>query len=359
MSMDRQKEALRILKEGTVIPATPLALNENRQFDEKQQRVLMRYYLDCGVGGIATAVHTTQFEIRKPQIGLFEPVLKVVSQEIDRYEKKTGKVIVKVAGVCGLKEQAVEEAQIAKGYGYDAVLVSPGGLGQLTEEELIERTQAIAEVLPVIGFYLQEAVGGRAFSYSYWQRICEIPNVVAIKCAPFHRYQTLDVVRAAACSSRSQEITLYTGNDDNIVMDLLMPYRFTMPDGSVVEKCFEGGLLGHWTVWTKKVVELFEQIKEAKNQTQIDRELLVLAGQVTDANSAFFDASHKFSGCIAGVHEVLRRQGLLKGIWCLNPEETLSEGQAEEIDRVSKAYPHLADDAFVKANLERWQKEEI
>lgn len=354
MPENRHAKALQILQQGTVIPATPLALDANRNFDEKQQRILMRYYLDCGVGGIATAVHTTQFEIRKPGIDLFEPVLRVVAEEIDAYETRTGNVIVKVAGVCGPTEQALQEAAIAKAYGYDAVLVSPGGLKDFTEEDLLARTRAIAEVMPVIAFYLQEAVGGRAFRYQYWENICEIPNVVAIKCAPFHRYQTLDVVRAAALSSRSEEITLYTGNDDNIVMDLLTPYRFPLPDGTIAEKSFEGGLLGHWTVWTKKVVELFAQIQQAKKVGQIPLDLLALAGQVTDANSAFFDAAHKFAGCIPGVHEVLHRQGLLKGIWCLNPEETLSIGQAEEIDRVCEAYPHLSDDDFVKANLDGW-----
>lgn len=352
--MNRHEKALEILKKGTVIPATPLALDENRHFDEKQQRVLMRYYLDCGVGGIATAVHTTQFEIRKPEINLFEPILKVISEEIDAYEERSGKVIVRVAGVCGPKEQAVAEAELAKSYGYDAVLVSPGGLGYLTEDELIERTAAIARVLPVIGFYLQEAVGGRPLSFGYWEKLCAIENVVAIKCASFNRYQTLDVVRAAACSERSDDITLYTGNDDNIVVDLLTPYEFRTPDGRTVKKCFEGGLLGHWTIWTHSVVKLFERIKEAKKKDVVDMELLTLAAKVTDANAAFFDTAHKFSGCIPGVHEVLRRQGLLKGIWCLNPEEVLSPGQAEEIDRVCRAYPELFDDAFVKENLNKW-----
>lgn len=355
--MNRHERAMAILKQGAVIPATPLSLDEERKFDEKQQRVLMRYYLDCGVGGIATAVHTTQFEIRKPEIALLEPVLKVVAEEIDRYEKDTGNVVVKVAGVCGKTGQAVSEAMLAKRLGYDAVLVSPGGLGDLSEEELIDRTKAIAEVMPVIGFYLQEAVGGRPLSYDYWEKICAIDNVVAIKCASFNRYQTLDVVRAAACSPRCDAITLYTGNDDNIVVDLLTPYRFVTADGRIVEKGFEGGLLGHWTVWTKAVVELFDKLKEAKKQDMIDKELLTLAAKVTDANAAFFDVAHKFKGCIAGVHEVLHRQGLLKGIWCLDPQETLSEGQAEEISRVWKAYPELADDDFVAANLSRWMSE--
>lgn len=352
--MNRHEIALKKLAEGAVIPATPLALDENRSFDEKQQRILMRYYLDCGVGGIATAVHTTQFEIREPKAGLLEPILKTVSEEISSFEERTGTVIVRVAGVCGPIEQAVKEARLAKSYGYDAVLLSPGGLNQMPESYLVERTRAVAEVMPVIGFYLQEAVGGRRLSYEYWMAVAETENVVAIKCASFNRYQTMDVVRAVACSSRRDKVTLYTGNDDNIVVDLLTPYQVTTPEGTVVTKEFQGGLLGHWTVWTHAVVALFEKIKEAKKGQMIDRELLTLAAQVTDANGAFFDVANKFAGCIAGVHEVLHRQDLLKGIWCLNPQETLSEGQMEEIDRVYRDYPELSDDVFVKENLEKW-----
>lgn len=354
--MNRHEKALEILKKGTVIPATPLALDENRKFDEKQQRILMRYYLESGAGGIATAVHTTQFEIRKPEVNLFETVLKTVVDEIEKYEEQTGKTIVRVAGACGDAQQAVKEAKLAKEYGFDAILLSPGGLGHLSEEELVERTKAVASVMPVIGFYLQEKVGGRPFSYSYWEKICDIDNVVAIKCASFNRYQTLDVVRAAAFSRRSKEITLYTGNDDNIVIDLLTKYKFTASDGSVVEKEFSGGLLGHWTLWTNNVVGLFERVMEAKKHDKIDAELLTLATQVTDANAAFFDTAHAFKGCIPGVHEVLRRQGLMKGTWCIDENEVLSEGQAEEIERVSKAYPWLTDDAFVKANIDKWSK---
>ncbi len=355
--MNRHEQALAILKQGTVIPATPLALDADRKFNEKGQRLLMRYYLDCGVGGIATAVHTTQFEIREPEVALFEPVLKIVSEEIDRYEAKTGKVIVRVAGCCGPVEQAVAEAKLAKSYGYDAVLLSPGGLNDRSEEYMIERTKAVAAEMPVIGFYLQEAVGGRVFSYDYWTKIAEIDNVVAIKCASFNRYTTLDVVRAVACSSRHNDITMYTGNDDNIVVDLLTKYQFPMEDGTVRKKCFQGGLLGHWTMWSRAVVELFEKLTAAKKEDKLDASLLTLAAQITDANAVFFDAAHKFAGCIPGVHEVLRRQGLMEGIWCLNPHEVLSEGQAEEIDRIYRMYPDLNDDAFVRENLERWKSE--
>ncbi len=354
--MTRHEIALKKLRGGTVIPATPLTLNEKRQLDENGLKLLMNYYLNCGVGGIATAVHTTQFEIRKPEIALFEPVLRIVSEEIDKYEAKTGKVIVKVAGACGPVEQAVNEALIAKKYGYDAVLLSPGGLNHLSEEEMIERTKAVASVMPTIGFYLQSAVGGRVFSYNYWKEICSIPNVVAIKCASFNRYTTLDVVRAAATSERRDEITLYTGNDDNIVIDLLTKYKFDK-DGAVVEKSFEGGLLGHWSVWTKRVVELFDMLKEEKEKPSISSDMLSLAAAVTDANSAFFDTAHGFAGCIAGLHYVLRRQGLMSNILCLNPNEGLSEGQAEEIERVYKAYPNLCDDEFIAENIELWKRD--
>jgi len=351
--MDRHIEALRILREGTVIPANPLALDKNRKYDEKRQRAITRYYMDAGSGGIAVAVHTTQFEIRDEKYNLFETVIKTVSEEIDDYEKKNNKVIVKVCGVCGKTEQAVREAQLAKEYGYDAVLLSPGGLNDFSEDYMIQRTKAVAEVMPVIGFYLQRAVGGRRFSYDYWKKICEIKNVVAIKSAPFDRYCTLDLVRAAALSSRSDEIALYTGNDDNIVIDLVSGYKFTV-DGKVYKKKFVGGLLGHWSVWTKKAVELFESLKEASESGSISTEILERANEVTDTNAAFFDAANGFTGCIAGLHEVLKRQGLFEGIWCLNPDEKMSLGQIEEIDRVYKMYPHLNDDDFVKENLERW-----
>lgn len=352
--MDRHTKALAILHEGTIIPATPLALDENRKFDEEGQRLLMQYYLHCGVGGIATAVHSTQFAIRNPEIGLYEPVLRVVAEEIARYEQKTGRTIVKVAGVCGEAEQACREAEMTRAYGYDAVLLSPGGLAHLSEEELLERTKAVAGVMPVIGFYLQTAVGGRAFTPGYWEKLCAIDNVVAIKCAPFNRYQTLDAVRAAALSPRRDEITLYTGNDDNIVSDLLADYRFTV-DGVTYEKSFRGGLLGHWSVWTKGAVELFETVRKAKAEGIVPPELLAMASAVTDANSAVFDARNNFAGCIAGLHEVLRRQGLMKTIYCLDPDETLSPGQAKDIDRICREYPFLCDDGFIAEHLPEWK----
>ena len=354
--MDRKSKALEILKSGTVIPATPLALDENRNFDEYSQRLLMKCYLNCGVGGIATAVHSTQFEIRDPKVNLFERILKLVSDEITDFENKIGRVIVKVAGVCGKAEQAVAEAELAKKYGYDAVLLSPGGLNNLTEDELIDRTKAVAKVMPVIGFYLQTAVGGRHFSYKYWQQICEIPNVVAIKAAPFNRYMSLDIARAAALSTRSNEITLYTGNDDNIVIDLLTTYSFEV-DGKCYKKGFEGGLLGHWSVWTKRAVELFELCKKEKANKSISAETLSLANAVTDSNAVLFDGANDFAGCIPGLHYVLKKQGLMKSLNCINPDEVLSDGQAEEIERIYAMYPQLVDDDFVKENIENWKKE--
>ena len=347
-AMTRHEKALAILNEGTVIPATTLALDENRQFDEAHQRLLTRYYLEAGSGGVATAVHSTQFEIRLPQYNLFERVISTVVDEIRLYEEETGRTVVRVCGVCGPVEQAVKEAETARRLGFDAVLLSPGGLNALSEEEMLARTRAVAEIMPVIGFYLQTAVGGRVFSYDYWSKLAEIEGVVAIKCASFNRYTTLDVVRAVTLSSRADQIALYTGNDDNIVIDLLTKYRFEK-DGKTVENGFRGGLLGHWSIWTAKVVEMFRMLRDAEPSA----ELLTLAAQVTDCNSAFFDTTHNFRGCIAGMHEVLRRQGLIESICCLNPEETLSPGQAEEIDRVYAAYPHLNDDAFVRDYLSR------
>lgn len=353
--MTRHEIALKKLSEGIVIPATPLALTNDRKLNEKGLRLLMNYYLDSGVGGIATAVHTTQFEIRDPEVNLFEPVLKIVSEEIDKYEKEKDTVIVKIAGVCGPIEQAVAEAKLAKEYGYDAVLLSPGGLNHISEDDMIERTKAVAEIMPTIGFYLQTAVGGRVFSYNYWQRVCAVPNVVAIKCASFNRYTSLDVVRAAALSERADEITLYTGNDDNIVLDLLTKFEFN-ENGKTYTKTFDGGLLGHWTMWTHNVVGMLSDIKEERKKDSISAKFLTLAAQVTDANGVFFDAKNGFHGCIPGVHEVLHRQGLMENIFCLNPNEVLSDGQAEEISRINASYPYLTDDDFVKEHLEDWKK---
>lgn len=344
--MNRHEVALDILHKGTVIPAIPLVLDERRKFNIDGQRKLIRYYLNAGVGGLAVAVHTTQFEIRNPGIDLLEPVLRIAAEEIDAFEKESGKTIVRVAGVCGKSEQACREALLAKELGFDAVLLSPGGLADLTESDLIQRTHAVAEVMPVIGFYLQVACGGRRLSYDYWKAVADTPNVVAIKCASFNRYQTLDLVRGVAFSERREKVALYTGNDDNIVVDLLTPYRINV-DGRPVEMRFVGGLLGHWSVWTHNVVKLYEMLRQYQDGRDIPANLLTLAAEVTDSNGAFFDVAHNFAGCIPGVHEVLHRQGIMEGIWCLNPDEVLSENQAEEITRVCTAYPHLTDDAFV------------
>lgn len=346
------EQALKILKEGAVIPAVPLALTQERTFDEAAQRRLIRYYLEAGAGGIAAAVHTTQFEIRDPRHNMLGCVLRTVADEISRFERRTGRVIVRIAGVCGPSEQARGEALLARSLGYDAVLLSPGGLQAYSEHELLERTRLVAQHMPVIGFYLQAAVGGRRLSFAYWRSLCEIEGVVAIKAASFNRYQTIDLVRGCACSSRAAQVALYTGNDDHIIDDLLTPYRFTV-DGRVVEKRFVGGLLGHWSVWTKKAVELLAEIRSLPAGAEIPPSLLARAVAVTDSNGAFFDVANDYRGCIAGVHEVLRRQGLLQGIWCLDPEETLSPGQLEEIDRVYRSYPELNDDAFVQSFLRK------
>lgn len=340
-----------LVQQGTVIPAHPLALTKDLKMDEQRQRLLTRYYIASGAGGVAVGVHTTQFEIRDPEINLLEPVLKIAAEEIENAQ--LNRPFVKVAGICGPTAQAIQEAELAVKYGYDFGLLSMGGLKDYSEAELIERVKKVAAVIPVFGFYLQPAVGGRVLSYEFWHAFAEIQGVHAIKVAAFNRYQTLDVVRAVCNSSRRNEIALYTGNDDNIVADLLTAYRFTV-NGQTVEKRFVGGLLGHWAVWTKTSVELFYAIKKsvAEGSKNIE-ELLTKGIEVTDMNAVIFDAKNAFKGCIAGIHEVLRRQGLMEGIWCLSPKEVLSEGQEKEIDRIYSLYPSLTDDAFVKAFLEK------
>jgi hypothetical protein len=339
-----------LLHAGTVIPAHPLALNENRQLDETRQRGLTRYYLASGAGGVAVGVHSTQFEIRDPEVNLYETVLKLAAAEITA--ASLNRPFIKVAGIVGPTEQAVKEAQMAVKYGYDLGLLSMGGLTGWTEAQLIERVKTVAEIMPVFGFYLQPSVGGRIFTYDFWCQFAEIPNVQAIKVAAFNRYQTLDVVRAVCNSRRRDEIALYTGNDDNIIADLLTTYRFEVA-GKMVAKEFIGGLLGHWAVWTKKAVDLLEEIKEVKKTGAGIPDMLTKNIAVTDMNAAIFDPAHHFHGCIPGIHEVLRRQGLLEGRWCLNPQEELSPGQMEEIDRVYAAYPDLVDDDFVQELLAR------
>lgn len=348
--MDRHEIALGILHRGTIIPAIPLVLDKNRKFSPDGQRKLIRYYLSCGVGGLAVAVHTTQFEIRAPEYNLFEEVLSVSADEISAYEKRTGKTIVRIAGVCGELEQACREASFASEEGYDAVLLSPGGLSHLSEDALVLRTHTIAQIMPVIGFYLQIACGGRRLSCEYWQAVADTPNVVAIKCAAFNRYQTIDLVRGVALSCRRNLVTLYTGNDDNIVADFLTPYRFVV-ENVPVELRFKGGLLGHWSVWTRRAVELFEQLQQYQDGRDIPCELLGLGAAITDSNGAFFDVANQFAGCIPGIHEVLHRQELIPTTLCLNPNEVLSLGQGAEISRVCTMYPYLSDDDFAQSFL--------
>ncbi|MCF0063410.1 dihydrodipicolinate synthase family protein [Dyadobacter chenwenxiniae] len=339
----------KLLFDGTVIPAHPLALQHNLQLDERRQRGLTRYYMASGAGGVAIGVHTTQFEIRDPEVNLYEAVLRITAEEID--QAGLDRPFIKVAGICGLTDQAVKEAHMAVKYGYDLGLVSMAAFKNQSEADIIKHIKTIAEIIPVFGFYLQAAIGGRIYSYNFWQQFAEIPNVLAIKIAAFNRYQTLDVVRAVCNSSRVNDIALYTGNDDNIVADLITPYRFEV-NGEIVEKTFVGGLLGHWAVWTEKAVKVLADAKEFVNNKHADAaDILRLNVAVTDMNAAIFDPAHNFHGCITGVHEVLVRQGLMEGIRTLNPKETLSPGQAEEITRVMQAYPHLIDDEFVNAFL--------
>jgi dihydrodipicolinate synthase/N-acetylneuraminate lyase len=326
------------LFQGLVIPAHPLALNAERKLDERRQRALTRYYVAAGSGGVAVGVHTTQFAIR--DAGLYKPVLQLAREEMGEGS------VAAIAGVVGPVKQAVAEAAIARDLGYHAVLLSPGGLAQSSIDDLIERAEAVAKVLPVMGFYLQPSVGGRLLPYEFWVRFAQIENVVAIKMAPFNRYQTIDVVRGVADAGRAGEIALYTGNDDNIVADLLTEYRF-----GDVKLRIVGGLLGHWAVWTQTAVRMLHRLKGS-----LVPDFLTLNIQVTDSNAAFFDVANNFHGCIAGIHEVLRRQGLLEGRWCLDPHEDLSPGQMEEIDRVYAAYPHLNDDAFVREHVDTWMK---
>lgn len=342
------------LHEGVVIPAHPLALTENRKVDEKRQKGLTRYYMQAGAGGVAVGVHTTQFEIRKPKFNLYETVLEIAAEEIRK--ANLDRPFIKIAGICGPSDQALIEAEIAMRYGYHLGLVSLGGLEDYSEDDLIQHVQKIAERIPVFGFYLQPAVGGQILSYRFWKKFAEISNMYAIKVAAFNRYQTLDVVRAVTESSRNDEIALYTGNDDNIIFDLLTPYQFEK-DGKKVEKGFAGGLLGQWAVWTSKAVEMLEKIKQLKVKDQIPTEWLARAIQLTDANAVVFDAENNFKGCIPGIHEVLRRQGLLDGRWCLNKDEKLSPGQDEELDRIYRSYAYLTDDQFVEEHLDEFLSE--
>ena len=337
------------LDRGLAIPAHPLALTDDGRFDERRQRALTRYYVAAGVGGLAVGVHTTQFAIRRPDVGLFEPVLSLAREEMDRADATRPQALVRIGGVCGDTRQACAEAELLGSLGYHAGLLSLAALASADDETLVAHCRTVAERLPIIGFYLQPSVGGRRLSYAFWRRFAEIPNVVAIKIAPFNRYQTLDVVRAVVDAGR-EDIALYTGNDDNIVGDLVT--AFPTPHGGT--RRIIGGLLGHWAVWNSGAVRLLGECQVAAADADVPAALLTRGVEVTDANAAFFDAANGFAGCIAGIHEVLRRQGLLTTIRCLDAHEVLSPGQAEEIDRVYRAYPHLADDTFVAEHLDAW-----
>jgi dihydrodipicolinate synthase/N-acetylneuraminate lyase len=345
-------DVIAILNKGTVIPALPLALNSERKLDERRQRALIRYYLDAGAGGVAVAVHTTQFAIHFPETNLYHTLLEIASEEFDRFSLSTKKSVVRIAGVIGTTEQALKEANLALKNGYHAVLLSLAAFHNAPNDVIIKHCKTIAGIIPLIGFYLQPAVGGRKLDVDFWRKFGQIENVIAIKIAPFNRYQTFDVIRGLIESGRSESIALYTGNDDNILVDLLTEYQIQY-EGKITKKRMVGGLLGHWAVWTHSAVKLLKAVQNGEFDNDIKRSL-TLASKITDCNAAFFDAKNNFAGCIVGLHEVLRRQGLLEGLWTLDRNERLSPGQKEEIDRVYAAYPELNDDVFISSNLDRW-----
>ncbi|OAM90505.1 dihydrodipicolinate synthase family protein [Termitidicoccus mucosus] len=335
---------------GQVIPALPLALDRRRRWSELRQRAVLRYYLDAGAGGVAVGVHSTQFEIREKKHGLFGPLLAFAAETITSWLDSRPRPFLRIAGVCGRTSQAVTEAEIAAGLGYHAALLSVAAFKNENERVIIRHCERVARTIPVIGFYLQTAVGGRMLSYRFWRAFADIPNVVAVKMAPFNRYQTHDVIRAVIDSGR-EDIALYTGNDDNIIVDLLTPFAHAGKTRYVV-----GGLLGQWGVWTERATDILAGIKKARNRQKISADWLARAAALTDANGAIFDVANGFAGCIPGIHEILRRQGIFETTACLNPHEKLSPGQAAELDRVIRAYPWLTDDTFVQENRHRWLK---
>lgn len=336
------------LRAGQVIPALPLALRRNRRWDETHQRAVVRYYVDAGSGGLAVGVHSTQFAIRDPKVGLYAPVLQLAIETTRSWLDARPRPFIMISGLCGRTPQAVSEATTASSLGYHAGLLSLGAWAGDGEKAVLQHCRAVAREIPLIGFYLQPAVGGRVFSYRFWRQFAEIPQLVAVKIAPFNRYRTLDVVRAVLEAGRD-DVALYTGNDDNIIADLLTPFTFGGRTRHI-----EGGLLGQWGVWTQGAVRLLTQIKQARRKPRLDAAWLDRNAALTDMNAAIFDAAHNFAGCLPGIHEVLRRQGLLATTACLDPHEQLSPGQAAEITRVAAAYPWLLDDDFVAANLDRW-----
>jgi dihydrodipicolinate synthetase family protein len=338
----------RLIADGTVLPAHPLALDANRKLDTVHQRALTRYYIDAGAGGLAVGVHTTQFAIR--DVGLYRPVLQLAAETASAW---TERPLVLVAGLAGSTRQAIAEADVARGIGYHAGLLSLAAMKSASEDEIVAHCEAVAREIPLVGFYLQPAVGGVLLSADFWRRFAEIDNVIAIKIAPFNRYRTLDVLRGVYAAGALDRVTLYTGNDDHILLDLTLPFDLS-DKGVTVRTHIRGGLLGHWSVWTAAAIKQFERCKAARDQPTVPADLLALDARVTDCNSAFFDVANDFHGCIAGCHEVLRRQGLLKGIWCLDPEESLGPGQMQQIDRVYREHADLSDDDFVTAHLQKW-----
>ncbi len=352
-----------LLHQGVVIPAHPLALTPEMGLDERAQAALTRYYCDAGVGGIAVGVHTTQFEIHDPAVGLYEPVLALAASVADEWLGDDPRPFIKVAGLIGSTQQATREAALAADLGYDAGLLSLAAHRDADDAALLAHCRAVAEIMPIFGFYLQPAVGGRVLSYDFWRAFAEIDNVVAIKIAPFNRYQTLDVVRAVADAGRGDTIALYTGNDDNIVADLLTDFTFSSAgmDGAGMDGAGQaplqivGGLLGQWAVWAREAVDMVQRIRSGHAAGDLDYGYWLRYGvHLTDANAAIFDAANNYRGCIPGISYVLARQGLVQGPWSLNPREVLSPGQVEAIEQVYARYPHLHDDEFVEANRARW-----
>lgn len=346
------ESVLKALRRGLVIPACPLALTAERHWDERHQRALIRYYAAAGAGGLAVGVHTTQFAIRDPEVGLFQPLLQLAQEEFGQADSKRSEPFVRIGGICGDTKRAVQEAKLLWTHGYHIGLLSLAALKHASEDELVAHARAVGEVIPLMGFYLQPAVDGRVLPYSFWRKFLELESVVGIKVAPFNRYQTLEVLRAVADSGRT-DIALYTGNDDHIIADLVTPHRFTTDKGEVAVR-FIGGLLGQWAVWTKGAVEFLAECHAAVEQGVVPAELLVRGQELTDANAAIFDAANGYAGCIAGVNEMLHRQGLLASAACLDPYEVLSRGQSKELDRVCRVYPHLTDDTFIAENRDEW-----
>jgi len=342
------------LRKGMVIPAHPLALHPDRTLDEAHQRALSCYYLEAGAGGLAVGVHTTEFAIHEPKVGLYRPVLELAMETARGWKRPdSNEPPVMIAGIIGRTDQAVREAETARRLGYDIGLLGLGALKDLDDDRLVEHARNVARVLPIMGFYLQPAVGGRVLSEGFWRRLAQIPNLMAVKIAPFNRYYTLSVIRAVAEERKAGQVALYTGNDDSILLDLLTPYEIATQRGTVRLEVV-GGLLGHWAFWTRRAVEQLKQVRTARRRGVVPLELLTLAAQVTESNEAVFDAANGFRGCIAGILYVLKSSGLVGGVHPLGPEERLSPGQAERIDAVTAHYPQLNDHQFVRENLERW-----